>query len=236
MALQYVTLTGDYTDGEGAPLWGTLTFTPSTTLADTADDVVIRPRPIQVSLSDNGTFTARLLATDNASLLPAGWTWQVSEAVAGQVSASWSFYLPYASGAVQDISSLLATPAVTPPLYSYMPVAGGQFTGAVACAESGLADGAVISVNASAGTLFRVTLAGNRTLANPSGGFDGQLIRVEVTQDSAGGWALAYDPAYDFGTAGTPVLSTAPGATDVLGFACDAAAGTWLCLAFAQGY
>ena len=81
-----------------------------------------------------------------------------------------------------------------------------------------------------------MTLGGNRTLANPSGGTDGQLIRLQVTQDATGSRLLSYGTAFDFGSAGAPVLSTTPGVVDVFGFGYDAGPGKWRCLAFASGY
>ena len=50
-----------------------------------------------------------------------------------------------------------------------------------------LTDAATIATDATASSLFRVTLAGNRTLGNPTGAFDGQRIMWEIKQDAIGG-------------------------------------------------
>lgn len=63
-------------------------------------------------------------------------------------------------------------------------------------------------VNAALGNDFRVTLAGNRTLANPSNPANGQVIKVHVTQDATGSRTLAYYTNYDWGTGGAPTLTT----------------------------
>jgi len=45
--------------------------------------------------------------------------------------------------------------------------------------------GATITPDAATGSLFRCTATGNITLANPTGGVDGQWIRVEITASGA---------------------------------------------------
>jgi hypothetical protein len=99
-----------------------------------------------------------------------------------------------------------------------------------------LVDGATITIDASTGRNFRVTIAGDRVLANPVNGVDGQLIRLEVTQGSGGSHGLSYGPAFDFGFTGPPNLSTTAGLRDVFGFSYNAVATTWDCLAFTSGY
>lgn len=42
-----------------------------------------------------------------------------------------------------------------------------------------------ITPNASQGSLFRCTATGNLTLADPIGGVDGQVLRVEITASGA---------------------------------------------------
>jgi hypothetical protein len=99
-----------------------------------------------------------------------------------------------------------------------MPKAGGTYTGAVVPSVAALTDGASIAVNAALGNVFTVTIAGDRTLANPSNVTTGQHLLFAVTQDGTGSRTLAYGGNYDFGSAGTPALSTAAGDTDVLAF------------------
>jgi hypothetical protein len=116
-------------------------------------------------------------------------------------------------------------------------LAGATFTGYLAPAVVALTDAATISVNAAAGSDFRVTLGGNRTLGNPSSPVDGQKILFQVTQDATGSRTLAYGTAYEFGAGlGVPSLSSAPGTTDLLGFIYNAAKSKWLFIAFVNGF
>ena len=235
MPLQYVQLTLDLYDGTGNyPVSGLATFTPSAVLTDAGVEI-IGQQPVTVTFRAGSLPSVSLLATDNSGPLPAGWTWAVAFTGITGAPAGFSFFLPYSDGSAQLLSNQIPVSSGTS-FTAYMPLSGGQFTGPVEPAVVSLADGATISLNAGLGNLFRVTLGGNRTLANPSGGTDGQMIRVEVTQDATGSRLLSYGAAYDFGSEGTPVLSTAATAMDVLGFGYDAGAGKWRCLAFASGY
>lgn len=80
-----------------------------------------------------------------------------------------------------------------------------------------LTDAPVILVDATAGSLFRVTLAGDRLLANPTSPSDGQMLMFEITQGAGGNHTLSLDTKYHFGTDLISVtLSTAAGKTDRL--------------------
>jgi hypothetical protein len=96
--------------------------------------------------------------------------------------------------------------------------------------------GATVTTDVSQGTLFRVTLAGNATLANPINVSDGERVIWQITQDSTGNRALSYGGAFDFGAAGQPTLSTTAGKTDYLGAIYRAASSTWDVVAFQAGY
>ncbi|QRF55308.1 hypothetical protein [Variovorax paradoxus] len=77
-----------------------------------------------------------------------------------------------------------------------------------------LVDGPVIAVDASQHNSFSVTLGGNRALAAPTGLSDGMLLCFVLRQDATGGRTLSFASIYDFGAAGTPVLSTGPNVVD----------------------
>lgn len=82
-----------------------------------------------------------------------------------------------------------------------------------------LIDAAPIVVDAALGVNFKVTLTASRLLQNPSNPSDGQLIRIRVTQGGIGSYVLTFDTKYRFGTdLPSPILSTAVGAIDYLGF------------------
>jgi hypothetical protein len=118
-----------------------------------------------------------------------------------------------------------------------MPMTNTTITaGHVAPAVEALTDAATIAVDAAAANDFRVTISASRTMASPTGGVDGQRITFQITQGGGGGFALTWQSRYNFGAAGTPVLSSAGGATDVLGFIYNAAIGDWLFVGAAFGF
>ena len=109
--------------------------------------------------------------------------------------------------------------------------------GAVAPAVVALTDAATIAVDASLGNDFRVTIAGSRTMGNPSNPTDGQKITFQVTQGTAGSAAITWGSSYEFSTGlPQPTLSTTAGETDLLAFIYNAAKGNWLLAAFVNGF
>ena len=109
--------------------------------------------------------------------------------------------------------------------------------GAVAPAVVVLTDSTTIAVDASLGNDFRVTIAGNRTLGNPSNPTDGQKIIFQVTQGSGGNFTLSYGSGYEFSTGlPQPTLSTTAGQTDLLAFIYNEQKGKWLLAAFVSGF
>ena len=81
-----------------------------------------------------------------------------------------------------------------------------------------LTDGTNISVDLNAGQNFTVTLAGNRTLDNPTNCVAGQVGSIFVVQDGTGSQTLAYGTSYDFAGGTAPTLSTAANAIDRLDY------------------
>lgn len=84
--------------------------------------------------------------------------------------------------------------------------------------EATLTDGANISWNLNTQQEAKVTLAGNRTLDNPTNQQAGSWYHLRVIQDATGSRTLSYGTNYKFGAAGIPTLSTAANAQDVLAF------------------
>lgn len=95
---------------------------------------------------------------------------------------------------------------------------GDTMTGHLAPAVVALTDAATITLNASAGNDFRVTLAGSRTMAAPANLADGQTFTITITQDATGGRLITWDAAYKFGAAGAPTLTATANGSDVLAF------------------
>lgn len=100
-----------------------------------------------------------------------------------------------------------------------------------------LTDAATITVDASLGNQFRVTLGGNRTLANPTNAFDGQMLMFSIKQDATGGRTLTLDTKYRFGTDITSItLSTTTGKTDKLGVQYNQADDKFDVISFVRGF
>jgi hypothetical protein len=83
-------------------------------------------------------------------------------------------------------------------------------------AEVGLTDAATIALDMATFINGSVTLAGNRTLGNPTNTKDGQSGRIRFVQDGTGTRTLAYSSNWEFAGGTAPVLSTAAGSNDVL--------------------
>lgn len=127
-----------------------------------------------------------------------------------------------------------------------LPEAGGALTGGFAPAVVALSSsGGSVTVDASLGNVFTLSLTDSGwTISNPANPVgDGQVIRIRLSQDSAGGRTVSWGAAYDWGSSGgtangAPTLSTAAGATDIVGFEYVAALSRWCSLgaAFPQGF
>lgn len=99
-----------------------------------------------------------------------------------------------------------------------------------------LTDAATISVIAALGTEFRVTLAGNRTMGNPTAPFDGHKIRFRIKQDTTGSRTLAWGTAYRFSsTFPSPTLSTSASSVDIIEFIYNSVDLKWDCVGFTKG-
>lgn len=86
-----------------------------------------------------------------------------------------------------------------------------------AAAFVALTDGATVTPDFDAGFNFTWTIAGNRTLANPSNAKEGQTGCIQITQDGTGTRLIsAYGNQYRFAGGTDIVLSTAAGTVDLL--------------------
>ncbi|MFZ9079992.1 MAG: beta strand repeat-containing protein [Alphaproteobacteria bacterium] len=92
------------------------------------------------------------------------------------------------------------------------------FTKAQRGSITALTDAANISINLNENNFYSVTLAGNRTLDNPTNLTAGQSGCIFITQDGTGNRTLAFGSNYDFAGGITPALSANPGAVDVLSY------------------
>jgi hypothetical protein len=92
-------------------------------------------------------------------------------------------------------------------------------TGGVRGAITTLTDASTIAVDMDANNNFKVTLAGDRTLGNPTNVVEGQTGFIEVHQDGTGGRTLAYAANYRFVGGTPPTVNTTANAVSVLGYA-----------------
>jgi hypothetical protein len=117
------------------------------------------------------------------------------------------------------------------------PLATTTESGAVAPAVVNLTDGATVSVDASLGNDFRLTINGNRTMGTPANPTDGEQITFQVTQGASAPFTLAWGSGYQFSsTVPQPTLSAKAGQTDLIAFVYNASRAEWLCFAFSGGF
>lgn len=95
------------------------------------------------------------------------------------------------------------------------------FTAAQRGSISALTDGATITPDFSLSNNYSVTIAGNRTLANPTNVTAGQTGVILITQDASGSRTMSYGNAYKFAGGTAPTLTTTSGRTDVLVYFCE---------------
>lgn len=113
------------------------------------------------------------------------------------------------------------------------------FQGAIAPKVTGLTfvSGGTTLVNAALGNAFYLMITDSTTtLGNPSNSVQGQVIRFRLTQGTGGNFTVAFGTAYDFGASGAPVLSTAAGKIDILGFEYVGMLSKWCFLGSSLGF
>lgn len=87
----------------------------------------------------------------------------------------------------------------------------------------------VAPIDCTKSNVFEVTITGPTLLANPSRGFNGQVINVIVAQDATGGHSLTFGTAYQWITGAVPTVSSGPGAVDMISMQYRKSTGKWLC-------
>lgn len=236
-----------------------ITFRPSGDpwLVDIATGTVLIPRDIVCTLDVDGSLVGpptavgtggkgvKLPATNDADLNPNGFVYDVVVSVPGLPPREWSIALPTGTSPVDLWSLAPVTPVEGGGTPIVLSVDGEtpDSLGAVVLnakrvkAPATLADAATIATDASLADLFRVTIAGNRTLGNPTNPTDGQVVRWEIKQDATGGRTLALDTKFVFGTDLPSItLSTAAGATDILLASYNLAQDEWRVLGISKGF
>jgi hypothetical protein len=111
-----------------------------------------------------------------------------------------------------DVASISTTVALA--ASATQPDEVNTFTAGQRGEVTALTDAASIATNLALSNNYSVTLAGNRTLANPTNITAGQSGSIFITQDGTGSRTLAYGGYFKFVAGTAPVLSTAAASVD----------------------
>jgi hypothetical protein len=129
---------------------------------------------------------------------------------------------------------LLSGGSSADPAYGLLlPAAGGAGATTIA-----LTDGATPALDASLGTIFRLSAGGDRTIAVPTNPTSGQKIVIQHYA-SGGARTLALNSGtggFRFGTDITALTATASGKTDYIGAIYNATDNKWDVVAVSKGY
>lgn len=102
---------------------------------------------------------------------------------------------------------------------------------------SALTDAASIATDASLGSDYYVTLAGNRTMSAPTNPVAGKTIRYWITQDATGSRTLAWNAIFRFSTGlPSPTLTTTANFMDMAEFEYNPYYLTWDCIRIVKGF
>ena len=104
--------------------------------------------------------------------------------------------------------------------------------------EVALSDGATPALDASLGNVFRLSAAGNRTIAVPTNAHAGQKIIIQHYA-SGGARTLALNTGaggFRFGTDITALTATSSGKTDYIGAIYNNGASFWDVVGYSKGY
>jgi hypothetical protein len=199
-----------------------------------------------VTTGDTGTVTSTMIA--NGTIvdgdIASGAAIAGSKIVAATTSVVGAVQLTDSTSSTSTTTA--ATPNSVKTAYDLavaaLPKAGGTMTGAITFAAgqtisgyglldgaqtwtkgqraevTALTDAATIAVDFADSNNFSVTLAGNRTLGNPTNQVAGQSGSIFITQDATGSKTLAYGANWDFAGGAAPTLSTAANAVDRLDY------------------
>lgn len=129
---------------------------------------------------------------------------------------------------MEELMAIVAAGAITPAigtltqvrdalyvLFARLGVAQ-TFTKAQRGAVVALTDGATITPDFALSNNYEVTLAGNRTLANPTNIVAGQSGVIKIAQDATGSRTLAFGSYWKFEGGAAPTLTTTASAVDDL--------------------
>jgi hypothetical protein len=84
--------------------------------------------------------------------------------------------------------------------------------------EVALTDGATINWAVNTSPVAKVTLGGNRTITDPSGGVAGQFVSLLIIQDGTGSRTVTWHAVYEFASDTAPTLTTTANKGDLFVF------------------
>jgi hypothetical protein len=163
------TVTGTYLDGTGTPLaGGTVSFTyPGYQLVDGTDKRIVTGGTVTANIT-NGAFSIVLPFTDNAAVVPSGWSYMVSEQLPSGLGTQYYLSLPTSTGSTADIATLIRTPNPAYPVFPTAPF----------IPESVVTTKGDLLAATAAGTVVRLPL-----------GTNGQVLTVNTGAAAGVNWA-----------------------------------------------
>jgi len=106
--------------------------------------------------------------------------------------------------------------------------AANTFTAAQSVQRVALTSAASITINAALSNCYSLTALQNFTLANPTGGTDGETLRVVIKQGAGGPYTITFGSKWVFPSGAVPALTATVGARDYLAAEYYAADDVWL--------
>ena len=114
--------------------------------------------------------------------------------------------LGYSDGVTSAIQTQMDTKTASTVVNNWTAGQSGEITA--------LTDGATITIDMADSNNFSVTLAGNRTFANPSNDTAGQSGSIFITQDGTGSRTASWGTDWEFAGGTAPTLTTTAAASD----------------------
>lgn len=114
-------VTGNYVTASGSPASGRVTFTPTSRVIDENNAVIVEDS-ISAVLDINGAFSITLPTTDNTSLNPVGWAYEVNVRIHGSRPRKFFANLPYGDGSAVNLNNEINTqpaPVTSSPFANY---------------------------------------------------------------------------------------------------------------------
>ena len=209
-------------------IWSTTTGTAGSATAATTAGFATNAGTATLANALGNSAPGTVSTGGQAAPVAAGSILTITQVSAGGTLASWSTTAGTTGSAGIATGAGTATALAT----------GITLPDYIAPAVGALSMAATIAVNAAVANDFRLTLTSSTaTMGNPSNPVDGQRICYQLTQDTTGGRTIAaWGTSYDFGVAGTPVLSTATSTIDIVGFIYNSAKTKWLCVGTVLGF